>query len=135
MIRLTQLFVLLAVTVYGIVGDDHGPLFLKFKDRMSKDEWVKCAESAGSTVTQMNEMLKNHQRSSEVQCFLKCIMETTGIIGSDGKIDLAKAKDDAPKFLTAEEVDELVKCLEGIDKIASCEDMKKFHDCKPKAPA
>nr|WJJ63279.1 odorant binding protein 21 [Pachyrhinus yasumatsui] len=130
----TILFFVVNFTTIHVFAEDENRLPLVHN--VKKEVYEKCLQKVGSTIEQIKEPLTALRSSSDgpvdknVLCFIKCIMEDKGLLNSSGEIIINKVKERLASRLTESRMDEIVKCLEKIEKVVTCEDMKQILTCR-----
>ncbi|KAH0813258.1 hypothetical protein GEV33_009533 [Tenebrio molitor] len=84
----------------------------------------KCLTTLGLTEDDLNLDMETSDVSENVLCLLKCIQQERGYIDEAGSFHSEKVFS-SPHFtaLTENEQNEVKKCVEGVDKIETCQDV------------
>lgn len=71
------------------------------------------------------------KNTTEVMCFLKCLLFQNGEIDAEGKINVEEIEKDVSKVpnLTDKQKEDFTKCVLSADKIEKCEDVQKIYPC------
>ncbi|XP_072380981.1 pheromone-binding protein Gp-9-like [Diabrotica undecimpunctata] len=94
----------------------------------------ECLKKSGAVADDI--AARPHKDTNEVRCFWKCILEKQGAIDGSGAVkpdlfEKAFPKDSA--HFSDSKMAVLKTCFGAIDKIESCDDMNKIHECYAKA--
>jgi hypothetical protein len=90
----------------------------------------KCLTTLGLTEDELKFDVDTSDVSENVLCFFKCIQQERGVIDEAGSLHSEKIFS-SPHFtaLTENEQNEVKKCLEGVDKIETCQDIAPLVEC------
>lgn len=96
-------------------------------------EFQKCFGIVGifDSVTQSRILNDGNFRYDEQACFLKCMLENDGLVGSDGKITREGATEIASRFDKTLTDEQVAKCQKHADQSSSnmCESALAAADC------
>ncbi|KAH0819054.1 hypothetical protein GEV33_003737 [Tenebrio molitor] len=90
----------------------------------------KCLTILGLTEDELKFDVDTSDVSENVLCFFKCIQQERGVIDEAGSLHSEKIFS-SPHFtaLTENEQNEVKKCVEGVDKIETCQDIAPLVEC------
>jgi hypothetical protein len=90
----------------------------------------KCLTTLGMTEDELKFDVDMSDVSENMLCFFKCIQQELGYIDDAGFFHREKIRN-LPRFtvLTENEQNELLKCVEGVTKIETCQDVVPVLKC------
>ncbi|XP_030757558.1 uncharacterized protein LOC115883345 [Sitophilus oryzae] len=125
--------------VVGSASEEDGPpapgMLKMLYPKLTKEQAKKCIDETGVSRSDFESSRSGNEPNSKLLCFARCMVLASGTLTKDGEIISDLVKENAPKFLVGNALDDAVTCLEAIqDKIVTCDDMKKVIKCIPKPP-
>nr|UWL63298.1 odorant binding protein 8 [Pagiophloeus tsushimanus] len=102
---------------------------------VSKDDIDKCLAEVGMTKEEFETHLKHHGESEPNEkdlCLIRCTVKKAGAIDQDGTLNIDLIKTHLPPLGDDEAV--TIACMEELEAIKTCQDIKKVMKCLPKLP-
>ncbi|CAG9861344.1 unnamed protein product [Phyllotreta striolata] len=129
MLKITSLVLVLCIS-WASADDDMEARLKRFQAKMEKQPgYEDCLASSGAKKEDIFTFPPSEVK--EVGCFMKCLMEKSGVLGADGNINMEKALDNLkqiPPEYQEKAKEAVTKCMEGV-KVESCEDVMKIKTC------